>query len=251
MNDRSGAGGCSAPGTPAVLYVLPGVEAIPEGEFSLLLADASEKCRNRAQRFIRREDRCRCVAGEALSRFAVYRYSGFRSRRWFCETNEYGKPFYPECGVHFNLSHAGNWAVCGADRREIGVDIEKIHQVDPGIAGRFFTAAENDFIESAENAFEKKNPFYRLWTLKESYVKCIGKGFSCSFDSFSCIPDLRGSGVRLLRHDKALPLKYFREYHVDDAYACSVCFSQGSIEPVIQPVSIGEIIGFLISCPAG
>ncbi len=66
----------------------------------------------------------------------------------------------------------------------VGVDIEKIRPIDFAIAERFFTASEYRLLmDTAEQ--ERLQLFYTLWTLKESYIKFVGKGLSIPLDSFA------------------------------------------------------------------
>ncbi len=62
----------------------------------------------------------------------------------------------------------------------IGLDVELVDRSKPegrlaGIAGRFFTEGERELFNSAE---DKHTAFYRIWTGKESIIKCSGEGMS-------------------------------------------------------------------------
>lgn len=95
------------------------------------------------------------------------------------ETNSYGKPYlinnqdYP-----FNLSHTNNMVAVAISNNPVGVDIEKIKEIEMGIAKRFFTEHELNYIEK----FQDK--IYEIWTKKEAYLKYIGKDLSVSLNSF-------------------------------------------------------------------
>jgi 4'-phosphopantetheinyl transferase len=97
----------------------------------------------------------------------------------------HGKPYladYPD--LYFNLSHSGRYAVCGISDREIGVDIQEEQTVEDRLAERFFTAGEYEELRKLDNDRERKRLFFRLWTVKESYMKLNGKGLSQGLDSF-------------------------------------------------------------------
>ncbi|MDE6665820.1 MAG: 4'-phosphopantetheinyl transferase superfamily protein [Ruminococcus sp.] len=91
---------------------------------------------------------------------------------------EHGKPFlteYPD--IKYNMSHADGIAVCLMTDRECGVDCEGIRPYRPNVVKRAFSENEKKLIENApEN--ERDLLFFRLWTLKEAYVKAIGIGIS-------------------------------------------------------------------------
>ncbi|MEI3612720.1 4'-phosphopantetheinyl transferase family protein [Pseudogracilibacillus sp. SO30301A] len=52
----------------------------------------------------------------------------------------------------------------------------------------FFSKDEYVFINSRPDQ-DKLSTFYKYWTLKESYVKAIGKGLSIPLNSFTIVND--------------------------------------------------------------
>ena len=90
--------------------------------------------------------------------------------------NEHGKPLLIDENLHINLSHAKSAVVAGFSKTPIGVDVEFIREKYPKIVcKRVFTPTE---IKQIENADSPTFAFFKFWTLKESYVKCIGQGLS-------------------------------------------------------------------------
>lgn len=88
----------------------------------------------------------------------------------------YGKPMlqeYPE--IKFNLSHCEGLAVCLISNYECGVDAEAKRFVRPNIVKKIFTLEEQQLLANAENPDWL---FTNIWTLKESYVKAIGRGIA-------------------------------------------------------------------------
>lgn len=91
---------------------------------------------------------------------------------------EHGKPSlaeYPE--IMYNMSHANGIAVCLMTDRECGVDCEGVRPYRPNVVKRAFSDSEKQLIENAPES-ERDLLFFRLWTLKEAYVKAIGIGIS-------------------------------------------------------------------------
>jgi len=65
----------------------------------------------------------------------------------------------------------------------VGIDVEYMRAYDSGIAERFFHPGE--YARACRFAEERrKERFYDLWTIKESYIKALGKGLSLALDSF-------------------------------------------------------------------
>jgi len=88
-----------------------------------------------------------------------------------------GRPFFLEKETDFNISHSNNIvAVSYINKKDIrvGCDIEKIkpRPMMEKIARDKFTESENKYLNS--NQFFNYENFYKLWTLKESYIKLRG-----------------------------------------------------------------------------
>lgn len=66
--------------------------------------------------------------------------------------------------VYFNLSHSHGVCVLAMGASEIGIDIEKIRDLD---------YSKFDFIDAQD-----KEDFFKEWTRRESYLKYTGKGLS-------------------------------------------------------------------------
>lgn len=90
-----------------------------------------------------------------------------------------GKPYAD--GIFFNVAHSGNCAFGVSSDCEIGCDVEIIKQAHLDIAKRFFTESEYNYISDSEN---KDNIFFKLWTIKESYIKFTGEGLRTPLNSF-------------------------------------------------------------------
>ncbi|MBQ8435534.1 MAG: 4'-phosphopantetheinyl transferase superfamily protein [Oscillospiraceae bacterium] len=97
------------------------------------------------------------------------------SRQQLC-FNSYGKPYldkHPD--IFFNISHCEGLAVCTIANSEAGIDAENIREWRPKVAQRVFTQKELHALENSDN---KDEFFFRIWTLKESFVKALGIGIS-------------------------------------------------------------------------
>ena len=88
--------------------------------------------------------------------------------------------------IYFNLSHSEEMAMCVISDCNVGCDIQKINKKENllQIAERFFHQKEIEMIGNATMEEEKINMFYRIWVLKESYIKATGKGLQTSLNDF-------------------------------------------------------------------
>lgn len=99
------------------------------------------------------------------------------NKEYTIKKDENGKPKFQDVeGFHFNISHSGDWVICAFSNYEIGIDIEKIDEVNLSIAKKYFNIDEYNVLLNINNSADKKSFFYTLWTLKESYLKNLGIG---------------------------------------------------------------------------
>ena len=92
--------------------------------------------------------------------------------------NVNGKPYLGNFSEHtFNLSHSKDFTALAITQQDpVGLDIENVDFCRTrlsDIAKRFFTLKENKIL-SALGGDEHSLMFYRLWTLKEAWVKANG-----------------------------------------------------------------------------
>ena len=138
---------------------------------------------------------------------------------------ENGKPYLPGSSTQFNLSHAGDWALCAVGGVRLGCDIEQMKSCHMSVAHRFFCAEETRMLEEAQGEAEQ-DLFFRLWTIKESYLKAVGEGLSKPLNSFCVTFTNDGPALSGLQSEWQL-----REYRVADGYRCALCAAAGSVPP--------------------
>lgn len=153
------------------------------------------------------------------------------------EQLSYGVNGKPEAeGVFFNLSHSGQWAVCAIGDGPVGCDVEEIASVREGIAERFFT--ENEVQHLAQFEGERRNEeFFRLWTLKESYMKMTGEGMSLGLDRFEFDMD----GQPTVKRDGEVCDCHIKEYKLP-GYKLAVCAASADFAETLQYVNTKEIL---------
>ena len=106
------------------------------------------------------------------------------------DVGPYGKPFLPcRPDVHFSLSHSAARVMCVTADRPVGCDVQIAAPRDLRIAERFFTEEECRRIFSEPSEAARQAMFFRIWTLKESFLKCIGLGLSQPLNTFSVFPE--------------------------------------------------------------
>lgn len=159
--------------------------AVLEGsERSALVSVLSVAERERLQRFHFDDDRDTYLVAHALVRRGLAAISGAPAQTFEFSTGEHGRPELagpPELrALRFNLSHTRGHVACAFTRgADVGVDLESAGRtVDLWpVAERVFSDEERAGL-SALPADRQRARFFELWTLKEAYIKAIGKGFS-------------------------------------------------------------------------
>lgn len=149
-----------------------------------------------------------------------------------------GKPYIPRLDFHFNISHSGQWVVVSISSTETGIDVEQIKKPNLQLAKRYFSEEENKCL-FGKTMKGQEDFFYTLWTLKESYLKLIGKGLTKSLSSFSVIDT--SSGFKLKDENIGISQIFFKQYFLDIGHKLSVC----SFSPVFaEKINHLSISGF-------
>lgn len=123
------------------------------------------------------------LAGRALLRHALARYTGERADSLSIRVTADGKP---ECigGPAISVSHSSDLVCCAiAERGSIGVDVEasRGRTAVTALAERYFTAAEAHWLDA-----EPEPRFRMLWVLKEAYLKALGIGLAGGIGTLEC-----------------------------------------------------------------
>ena len=132
------------------------------------------------------------------------------------------EPCLPRCPeLHFSLSHSGSYAMCAAAEKPVGCDIQLAAPRSLRVAERYFTQEEQARILTQETEEARQEMFYRIWTLKESFVKCLGLGLRLPLDSFSAYPAVSG-GIVLAQSADPGGFRLF-EPSPPEGCRCAVC----------------------------
>lgn len=132
--------------------------------------------------------------------------SNIMPNEWHFEYGEKGKPRlsceqFLQTGLHFNLSHSGDWLVVGICEQhshdsgnvsawtgelEFGVDIERCRDSTNihSILSHYFSEPEKAALLALPQELQRAR-FFDLWALKESYIKAKGLGLALSLKSFA------------------------------------------------------------------
>ena len=152
----------------------------------------------RAQRFYFDKHRNHYIAARAQMRMVLSQYLNQDNKDIEFSYNEFGKPFFENNAIHFNLSHSHNLALLAVNLEyELGVDIEWMKRKTNllKIGERFFSGNEYAELKSLPAQFQRQG-FFNCWTRKESYIKARGKGLMIPLSEFE-VSLLPGEPARL------------------------------------------------------
>ena len=146
------------------------LDKVGDEVFELWLRKAPKFRQDMVLRYRFREDRVRSLCAYLLLCAGLGRIVETFSY------NEHNKPSPIDENLYINLSHSKSSVMAGFSESPLGLDVEFIRKIYPKIVcNRVFTPTEIAQIESAD---EPTLAFFKFWTLKESYVKCIGQGLT-------------------------------------------------------------------------
>lgn len=210
------------------------IDNIRDNELDFFIDFVSEDRKNRVIKMRNKEDARRSVLAELLVRRIVRDRYDIHNDKISFAFNEFGKPYIIDLhDFHFNVSHSGHWVVCAIGNQEVGIDIERIKPLRADIASQYFSPEENGRLANLGNVDEKTAYFFKLWTLKESYLKTEGTGL---VDDLRTIDFSKNNDILFSIPDKGL---YFRIY--DDytpGYCLAVCGYDKEFDADIQKVII-------------
>jgi 4'-phosphopantetheinyl transferase len=178
----------------AVLYARPEL-ILAAAPREALLAVLSADERERHERFHFDSDRDAYLVAHALTRRMLGSLLGVQAHELEFRAAEHGRPELAApahaCELSFNLSHTSGLVACAAARGcSVGVDTENSARGVEllGVARRVFSDRELAGLYPLSGEAQRLR-FFDLWTLKEAYVKAIGKGLAGPLRAISFAPE--------------------------------------------------------------
>lgn len=165
------------------LFLVPLNESLDSEQYETLSLLIAPDKKARLDNYKSDIDKKLGLYADLLARVAIHQDLNIENSDIEFGANSYGKPFLiNNQDYHFNISHTRNMIALAISDNAVGVDVEKIREIDTGISKRFFTLREQNHIEKAQDDLYER--FFEIWTKKEAYIKYIGKGLSVSLNSF-------------------------------------------------------------------
>jgi 4'-phosphopantetheinyl transferase len=142
----------------------------------------------RVHRYRFDDDRRRFAVCRMALRTILASYLDVAAREIGLVTTANGKPYLDarhDSDLRFSVSHSNELALIAlATNHDVGVDVERIRAM-PGMDGvirRYFSPSEARALEELPD-HERRRAFFRIWTLKEAYLKGCGDGLTRRLDA--------------------------------------------------------------------
>lgn len=210
-----------------LFYTAASWEVLDAGALEIMRERVLPEVREEVASCANRKNIIRRLAGEILLSVAV-------KQCWGLDRNSYrvlrgqGKPRVEGVtGIHFNISHSGDYVLCAVSDAEVGVDIERRGVARMNVARRFFHPREVCGLESLP-VEEQHTRFFDYWSVKEAYLKFKGTGLRQSLSSF--LVEFVGTSVSLRENECLVPV-HVQACCLDERYSCYVCSCLN--EPVV------------------
>lgn len=203
----------------AEVYMINIDEPISNDLYQRLYRCVSRERKDKINQYKFEADAKRCLYADILVRYLACDKLHIKNDKVYIENNKYGKPYLHHIkNQFFNISHSGKWVACGWSNQEIGIDIQKIEDIDLDIAKSFFCESEYLSVMNCEKT-EQINSFYTLWTLKESYIKYKGNGLIIPLNSFQF--NIMNEKISLQSEDIIKPMFY--TMNIDEQHKLAIC----------------------------
>jgi len=225
------------------VFVLQLEEAQYTPEFQeMLLQYLPEAGKLRVQDRQNATSKLQTVAGELLARYSVGHYLDKPYQEINLVFGEKGKPHIGNLAdVHYNISHSGYYVVCAVSSKELGIDVERIRKVNLRIAERFFSPSEIHDLMAVEEE-NRMQYFITLWTIKESYLKAIGRGLTQHLNSFTIV---KNGDSYLLTGNSEAETYGIENQQLDHEYMMAICAPLPYSPSKIRNVSLNDILNTL------
>lgn len=204
--------------------------------YKQLYAHLDEERRVKADRFRFPKDRRLSVGAGVLLIYALQKENVGNVS---IEVKPGGKPYLAgKENLFFNLSHSENMVMCVVADKEVGCDVERRTEFDRALASYVMTKQELQQLYGLDSEAEQQEMFFRLWTLKESYMKATGFGIGLEPGTFDIKMEKGSISVIPPVDEREF---FFKEYYADDGYCYSCCSLSDTFSEGMTKVDLREI----------
>lgn len=119
------------------------------------------------------------------------------------------RPFIDD-NLDFNISHSGDYIIIAITMNSrVGIDIEKHRNLNINLFKKYFDDDEWNVIQTSS---DKLKSFFDFWTIKESAIKCDGRGVEVLSKTHIHQSKVNCDGI---------PFDY-KQLYIQDNYSCAI-----------------------------
>lgn len=223
------------------LYAVEVGELTETDYYQYIIDYLCEETKMKLEKYHNIEDRIRSGVGVCLIKYMLSMALEGMEEEVLVKRNQCGKPYLLNYeNPQFNISHSGNWVVGAIGSGEIGIDIERKDSI---LVSQFKKIFSEEEWESIKNSKDSLDIFYRLWTMKESYVKAEGRGLTIPLNSFQInlsdykVKDLDGN------HIKNYNIKQIEKF--SENYNLAICYETNQRVDDVKIIRTKELMDVL------
>ncbi len=139
---------------------------------------------------------------------------------------------YLDGSIDFNISHSSSIILLGiCQRMRIGVDIEKHREINVDLFKKYFSEAEWNAIGKAEHP---ASVFFDIWTMKESAIKCDGRGVEILSQTY--VEDFHSNKIRCAEN-----YYYYQPISITEKFSACICTPE-KLNVEIRAIRLEELI---------
>ncbi len=155
-------------------YIIKNINDYKDIEIDKFKSIIKKEKYNKISKLRNYNDKLRSLVGE-LSLIELLNKNNIKYQDIEIIYNEFGKPLIKDLKYFYNISHSGDYVICTLSNKPIGIDIEKIKDIDLKISNQFATNKEKEYIRNNKT-------FFQIYTLKEAYFKMLGTNLNNILD---------------------------------------------------------------------
>src|SRR5699024_9990539 len=229
------------------VYAVKIPEDISDEDYQTLLSFTSFEKREKIKKIKHMQSQYQTLIGDIVIRLIILKNKLRQTNEEIeIEHNRFGKPgLKNEKSFMYNISHSSEWVVCAISSYKVGIHIEYKKPIELKYFEKVFSPEELNDIRS-KNTSKQQEYFYDLWTLKESYIKMIGEGFSYPVSTFT-VKKNSIVDIQLINSINSR-IPYFTQYNIDRNYTLSVCAEKENFPKDVVIWSFSHLLMEIKAC---
>lgn len=189
------------------LYILPLSNKFSISIFNNLISYVSKEKATQIKKLYNNMDKKLSLYAQVAVKLIIQKEFGIDINQISIVNDDLGKPYIEgHENIFFNISHTHNVIAIAFSDNRVGVDIEKETENSTGIAKRFFTEKENEYITNV--SVDPMKAFLEIWTKKEAFIKYLGLGLRKPLDDFCVVNDFLKDNFLTLQSENCIVSYY-------------------------------------------